>query len=70
MTHLHSPWSSVLEPNTMESLVEVDGVLSRDDLTHGGGPLFFARHLTRGYSASLEQNHKNYSLSFLFKRSR
>lgn len=46
MTHLHSPGSSVLEPNTVESLVEVDGVLSRDDLTHGGGPLFFTRHLT------------------------
>ena len=43
-TNLDSSWSSVLEPNTMETLVEVDGVLPGDDLPHGSC-LLLANHL-------------------------
>jgi hypothetical protein len=36
--------STVLEANSMQSFVEIDGVLASDDLTHGGPLLLTLRH--------------------------
>merc|ERR1719297_662813 len=41
---LHSPRSLVLEADTMQPLVHVDGVLPRHHLSHGGGLLLLTRH--------------------------
>merc|ERR1712062_239008 len=40
---LHSTGSAVLEPDTVQPLVQVDGVLPGDDLAHGGPSLFSPR---------------------------
>ena len=45
---LDGPWSSVLEPDAVEPLVEVDSVLAGHDLAHGRTLallLAFRRHL-------------------------
>ena len=56
---LHGSWGSVLETDAVEPLVQVNGVLTGNDLTHGGAlALFLAlgRHLEPQVSRSGNEN--------------
>ena len=67
--YLDGAGCAVLEPNPVQPLVEVDGVLAGHHLAHGGGLLFLGSHFVALKWQNFSFKHYNSRLKIWMKNS-